>query len=438
MKKKLLALMLTATCVASLVTGCGGSKDASGDAGKEGSGKVYYLNFKPEADAAWQDLAAKYTEETGVEVKVVTAASGEYENTLTTEMGKSNAPTLFQVGNETALATWKDYIYDLADTDVYKEMSTTEYNLEGDNGEVYAIAYCYESFGIITNKALLKEAGYEVSDIKDFESLKKIVEDITARKDELGFAAFSSAGLDDSSAWRFTGHLANMPLFYEFRDDKVEEQPATVTGAYLDNFKNIWDLYINNATCEPAQLATKTGDESEAEFGQGKAVFYQNGTWEYSNLVLDESKGFKMNPDDLTMIPLYCGVDGEEESGLCNGTENCWAVNSQASEADIQATLDFLKWVVTSDEGTSMMAEQFGAVPFKQAKEATNVFCEAANQCLADGKYNVTWAFNYTPNVDQWRAGVKSALLQYSANGGDWADVEKAYVDGWAAQYKAQ
>ena len=413
MKKKLLAFMLTATCVASLVTGCGGSKDASGDAGKEGSGKVYYLNFKPEADAAWQDLAAKYTEETGVEVKVVTAASGEYENTLTTEMGKSNAPTLFQVGNETALATWKDYIYDLADTDVYKEMSTTEYNLEGDNGEVYAIAYCYESFGIITNKALLKEAGYEVSDIKDFESLKKIVEDITARKDELGFAAFSSAGLDDSSAWRFTGHLANMPLFYEFRDDKVEAQPATVTGAYLDNFKNIWDLYINNATCEPSQLATKTGDESEAEFGQGKAVFYQNGTWEYSNLVLDESKGFKMNPDDLTMIPLYCGVDGEEESGLCNGTENCWAVNSQASEADIQATLDFLKWVVTSDEGTSMMAEQFGAVPFKQAKEATNVFCEAANQCLADGKYNVTWAFNYTPNVDQWRAGVKSALLQY-------------------------
>lgn len=438
MKKKLLALMLTATCVASLVTGCGGSKDASGDAGKEGSGKVYYLNFKPEADAAWQDLAAKYTEETGVEVKVVTAASGEYENTLTTEMGKSNAPTLFQVGNETALATWKDYIYDLADTDVYKEMSTTEYNLEGDNGEVYAIAYCYESFGIITNKALLKEAGYEVSDIKDFESLKKIVEDITARKDELGFAAFSSAGLDDSSAWRFTGHLANMPLFYEFRDDKVEAQPATVTGAYLDNFKNIWDLYINNATCEPAQLATKTGDESEAEFGQGKAVFYQNGTWEYSNLVLDESKGFKMNPDDLTMIPLYCGVDGEEESGLCNGTENCWAVNSQASEEDIQATLDFLKWVVTSDEGTTMMAEQFGAVPFKQAKAATNVFCEAANQYTADGKYGVTWAFNYTPNVDQWRAGVKSALLQYSANGGDWADVEKAYVDGWAAQYKAQ
>ena len=127
MKKKLLALMLASTCVVSLIAGCGGSK---GDSEGSSAGKVYYLNFKPEADAAWQDLAAKYTEETGVEVKVVTAASGEYENTLTTEMGKSNAPTLFQVGNETALATWEDYIYDLADTDVYKEMSTTEYNLD--------------------------------------------------------------------------------------------------------------------------------------------------------------------------------------------------------------------------------------------------------------------------------------------------------------------
>lgn len=435
MKKRLLALMLASTCVMSLLAGCGESKEASNDNGK---GKVYYLNFKPEADAAWQDLAAKYTEETGVEVKVVTAASGEYESTLTTEMGKSSAPTLFQVGNENALATWKDYIYDLADADVYKEMSTTEYNLEGDNGEVYAIAYCYESFGIITNKALLKEAGYEVSDITDFESLKAVAEDITARKDELGFSAFSSAGLDGSSAWRFTGHLANMPLYYEFRDDKVEEQPETIKGSYLDNYKNIWDLYINNATCEPTMLANKTGDESEAEFGQGQAVFFQNGSWEYSNLVLDESKGFKMNPDDLTMLPIYCGVEGEEEAGLCNGTENCWAVNSQASEEDIQATLDFLKWVVTSDEGTAMMAEQFGAVPFKQAKTATNVFCEAANQCLADGKYNVTWAFNYTPNVDQWRAGVQSALLQYSANNGDWANVESAFVNGWATQYKAQ
>lgn len=274
MKKKLLSVFLAGALAASMLAGCSGSDGGSSD----DKGSVYYLNFKPEADQAWQDLAAKYTKETGVKVKVVTAASGEYESTLTTEMGKSSAPTLFQVGNDQAVKTWKDYCLDLADTDIVKEQTTDEFNLTGDNGEVYAIGYCYEAFGIITNTKLLKKAGYEVSDITDFASLKKVAEDITARKDELGFSAFTSAGLESSSSWRFSGHLANMPMFYEFRDDNVTEQPATVTGAYLDNYKNIWDLYINNATCAPSQLATKTGDESEAEFGQEKAVFFQNGS----------------------------------------------------------------------------------------------------------------------------------------------------------------
>lgn len=444
MKKRVFATLLSAILAATLLAGCGSSssgetKAASDDgASSSATGSVYYLNFKPEADAAWQELATLYTEQTGVPVKVVTAASGDYENTLTTEMGKSSAPTLFQCGNQAALDTWKDYCLDLSDTDVYNEMTTDDFNLKGENGEVYAIGYCYEAFGLITNKALLKEAGYEVSDITNFESLKSVAEDITARKDELGFAAFTSAGLESSSSWRFSGHLANMPLFYEFRDDNVTSQPATVTGAYLDNYKQIWDLYINNATCEPNQIVTKTADESEAEFGKGEAVFFQNGTWEYANLVTDESKGFLMNPEDITMIPIYIGVEGEENSGLACGTENCWAVNSQASEEDIQATLDFAKWVVTSEEGTTMMAEQFGPIPFKNAKDSENVFFTAANDYINDGKYVVTWAFNYTPNVDTWREGVVSALTQYSANNGSWDNVVTAYVNGWATQYQQQ
>ena len=53
-----------------------------------------------------------------------------------------------------------------------------------------------------------------------------------------------------------------MPLYYEFRDDGVTSQPATITGKYLDNYKAIWDLYVNNSTCTPAELTVKTGDES--------------------------------------------------------------------------------------------------------------------------------------------------------------------------------
>ena len=448
--KKFLALLLALVMVFALAA-CGEAESATSDTpasdtpddstvseapAAEGTGSVYYLNFKPEADQAWQDLAALYTEQTGVTVKVVTAASGDYSATLTAEMDKSDMPTLFQCGNQAGLDTWGDYCYDLTDTDVYKEMTTDDFNLFGENGEVYCIGYCYEAFGIIVNTALLEEAGYTLEDITNFETLKSVAEDITARHatGELSFAAFSSAGLDSSSSWRFSGHLANMPLFYEFRDDGVTSQPATITGAYLDNFKMIWDLYVANSDTAPAQLTTATSDQSQAEFGEGKAVFYQNGSWEYDALV----NNYGMDPANLAMIPIYCGVDGEENAGLCCGTENCWAVNAKASEEDIQATLDFLYWVVTSDEGTTMMAQQFGPIPFKNAKESSNVFFNDANEYIAEGKYTVTWAFNYTPNVDTWRAAVVAALTQYTVGGGSWDDVVTAFVQGWATQYANQ
>ena len=100
---------------AGVLTACGGSSSstASSAAGStaasstavKADGKVYYLNFKPEQDQAWQDLAASYTKQTGVPVTVVTAASGQYETTLMSEMEKSEAPTLFQVNGPVGLAT---------------------------------------------------------------------------------------------------------------------------------------------------------------------------------------------------------------------------------------------------------------------------------------------------------------------------------------------
>ena len=443
--KKFLALLLTVAMVFAMAACSAPAADETKPA-EEGteapaeetseqpaaSGSVYYLNFKPEADAAWQELAKKYTELTGVPVKVVTAASGDYQTTLTSEMDKSEAPTLFQCGNQGALNTWGEYCLDLKDTDFYKEMTTDDFNLFGENGEVLAAGYCYEAFGIIVNKALLEKAGHSIDEITNFDTLKAVADDIHARAAELGFDAFSSSGLDGSSSWRFSGHLANMPLFYEFRDDNVTAQPATITGKYLDNYKAIWDLYTTDTATTGADLITATGDMSSGEFKEGKAVFYQNGTWEYAGLV---EAGLK--PEDLAMIPIYCGVEGEEKAGLCCGTENCWSVNKEASPENIQATLDFMKWVVTSEEGTTMMAEQFGPCPFKSAKAPENVFFAQANDYIAKGNYVVTWAFNYTPAVEDWRAGVVDALSKY-VTGGSWDDVKTAFVDGWAAQYAAE
>ena len=408
--KKVLALTMVATMAVGAFVGCGNSKDG-GDSAKSDSGKVYYLNFKPEADDAWQALAKEYTKETGVDVTVVTAASNKYEETLMAEMSKSEAPTLFHVNGPVGLKNWKDYAMDLSDTDVYKNLNGDEYALK-DGDEVKGIAMAVETYGIITNTKLLKEAGYTVDDIQSFDDLKKVAEDITARKDELGFAAFTSAGMDDSSDWRFKTHLSNLPIYFEYQDEN-ETSTDAIKGTYLDNYKNIFDLYINNSTCDPKELASKTGDDSEAEFINGEAVFFQNGSWEYGNVVGDK----KLSADDVTMIPIYIGVGDEANQGLCTGTENYWCVSS--------------------DKGTTAMADDMGfVIPFKDAKDTDNVFVQKDKEMQAAGKTTIPWDFTTIPS-EQWKADLSSALTAYAAGTGSWDDVKTAFVDGWAKEYKA-
>lgn len=441
--KKVMALLLSLTMVGGMLTGCGGTTDDNTPAvtdetevgettgGETADGSVYYLNFKPEQDAAWQELAASYTAQTGVPVTVVTAASGEYETTLMAEMGKSEAPTLFQVNGPVGLANWKDYCYDLAGTDVYGELTNDSFALTED-GVVYSIGYVIESYGIIVNKTLLAEAGHSIDEIDSFEDLKAVAEDITARKDELGFAAFTSAGMDGSSDWRFKTHLANLPIYFEYQEDGISST-AAIKGSYLDNYRNMWDLYINNSTCDAKDLSAKTGDDSRNEFLAGEAVFFQNGSWEYGNLTGDG----QFTDDDLAMIPIYIGAGDEANQGLCTGTENYWCVNAFADEADIQATLDFMYWCVSSEEGTTAMAEDMGfVIPFKNAAESPNLFVKQDTEMTASGKNPVSWNFTTMPS-EEWKNGLGTALTQYAADQTDanWDGVVSAFVDGWATEY---
>lgn len=441
-KRKVMSVLLAAAMTMGMFAGCGsnsgdtpsdGTQKADSQAADnkgEAKGSVYYLNFKPEADKQWQELAKAYTKETGVPVTVLTAASGEYEKTLKSEMAKTEAPTLFQVNGPIGLASWKDYCYDLSGSDVAGQLTSEDFALK-DGDKTLGIGYVIESYGIIYNKALLEKAGYKAEDITNFASLKKVAEDITKRKDELKFSAFTSAGMDGSSDWRFKTHLANLPIYYEYKADGIDTTDA-IKGTYLDNYRQIWDLYINNATCKGTELSNKTGDDAVADFATGDAVFYQNGTWAYNDVK-------DLGDDNLGMLPIYIGVDGEENQGLCTGTENYWCVNNKASEDDIKATLDFMNWCVTSETGVNTMCKEMGfVIPFKSNLESENALVNAANAYTAAGKTPVTWNFTTMPS-EEWKNGVGSALTAYAADPSDanWDNVKKAFVDGWKTEAAA-
>ena len=446
--KRTAAVTLAALMAGSALAGCGGAQSSATDSKADSKteskveskadatgGKVYYLNFKPEQDEAWQKLAKAYTEETGVAVTVQTAAEGTYEQTLTSEMNKTDAPTLFQVNGPVGLAKWEDFCKDLKDTDIYGQLTSKDYALEKD-GKVYGVAYVIETYGLIYNKALLNkyfESDFasvkKIDDLNSFEALKKVADEIQENAETLGVkGAFSSPGMDASSDWRFKTHLANLPIYFEYKEDKIDDT-AAIKGTYLDNYKNIWDLYTKDTTCKPSELASKTGDESRDEFVKGEAVFFQNGTWEYGNLT-----GAGMKDEDLGMLPIYIGAGDEANQGLCTGTENYWCVNVNASEADQAATEAFINWCVTSEAGTKAMAEDMNfTIPFKNAKESANVFVKADADYTKAGKTSVSWNFTTMPSED-WKNGVGAALTQYAAGTGDWDAVKTAFVDGWKTE----
>ena len=404
-------------------------------------GKVYYLNFKPEAADQWAALAKEYTKEKGVDVKVQTAASGTYEQTLKSEIAKTEAPTLFQVNGPVGYQNWKKYTADMSNTDVYKELTNQDVALK-DGDKVVGVPYVMETYGLIYNKDILNKyfaldgaKATSMDEIDNFDTLKAVADDMQSRKDELGIkGAFTSAGFDSSSDWRFKTHLANLPLYYEFKDDNVTEQPATIKGTYLPNYKKIFDLYIADSTTDPTQLSAKTGDDANSEFALGEAAFYQNGTWAWTDL---QKAGMKA--ESVGMMPIYTGVKGEEKQGLATGSENYWCINDKASDADKKATEDFLSWVITSDTGKKAISQDMGfTTPFKTFDDVKfdNPLTEAAVEDQKSGKTQVSWNFTMMPS-EEWKNKVGQALLEYAQGTGKWDAVKTAFVDGWASEYEA-
>lgn len=426
--------MAAALALAGLAA-CGSSSDSS-------KGRVYFLNSKPEVSKEWKAIAQEYTKETGVEVIVQTAASGTYDQTLKSEMPKSKPPTLFATLGPVSLNEWHDYASDMSKTKIYQQMQNKNIALKDSQGVVRGIPWVMETYGLIYNKNLLNKY-FKLSDaavtsadqINSFAKLKAVADGIQKHKAELGVqGAFASSGFDSSSSWRFNTHLANIPLYYEMKKRNLTDQPKSIKGTYMKGFKNIFDLYITDATVPRTTLSSKTADDATSEFATGKAVFYQNGTWAWTDL---KKAGFK--PDDIGMLPIYIGAKGEEKQGLTTGSENYWTINSNASKADQKATADFLYWMITSEKGKKCISKDMDLVtPFKSMAniKSENPLVNIAKADATSGKTDVTWNFTLIPS-ETWKTNLANALLEYAQGTSNWAKVENAYVKGWATEYAA-
>lgn len=452
--KKMVAAGLTLSMVAGLaVTGCGnsdsGSSSGSSDSGSsksgDGEGSVYYLNFKPEVAEQWEAIAKKYTEKTGVEVKVVTAASGTYESTLKSEVAKKNPPTLFQINGPVGYQSWKDYCMDLSGTDLYNNLSDKSMAItDADGNGAYGIPYVVEGYGIIYNDEImqkyfaLSDKAVDISaatDIKDFDTLKAVVEDMTKHKADLGIeGVFSSTSFSAGEDWRWQTHLANLPIYYEYQDGGVSDK-TELDFTYNENFKNIFDLYLNNSCTEPGLVGSKTVEDSMAEFALGKTAMVQNGNWGWGQV--SGVEGNVVKEENVKFLPIYTGMDSDASQGLCIGTENYWCVNSQVSEADQQATIDFLNWLTSDSEGMAEMAQLGFISPFStfgdDLQPADPLALEVVKYMSDESLTTVSWNFTSFPS-QTFKDNFGASLLEYAQGNKEWSAVVSDMTADWATE----
>ena len=445
MKTKFLAFLLSIAVVFSAfsLAGCGSKKSDT---------LIYFLNFKPESASVYEELAKKYEEETGVKVKVVTAAANTYEQTLKSEIAKSNPPTIFQVNGPIGYDAWEDYCLNIKESKLYSYLSDKSLAIHDDGG-VYAIPYVVEGYGIIYNNAIMKRyfslptkktKFNDMSEIKSYNDLKAVVEDMTANKQKLGIeGVFASTSLASGEDWRWQTHLLNVPIYYEIIKNNKEKDPTIslleadeIALKYSDNFKKIFDLYTNNSITQKKLLGSKSVADSMAEFALGKVAMVQNGNWAWSQI--SGVKGNTVTAENIKMLPIYTGIEGEEKQGICVGTENYLAINKKATEEQQKASLAFLEWLFSSKTGKKYVTEKLGFItPFNTFTEKESPTDPLAREIIRylkdDNLKTIPWVFNAFPG-ETFKKAVGSALLEYVQGRKDWDKVKSDTVKAWKSE----
>ena len=443
--KRIISLILSAICVfsCSMLSGCGEKKN--------NNALVYFLNFKPESAVVYEELAKKYEEEKGVKVKVVTAAANTHEQTLKSEIAKTEAPTIFQVNGPIGYNSWRDYCLDIKDSKIYSYLSDKSLAIKDGDG-IYAVPYVVEGYGIIYNNAImdkyfaLKDRQNKINSMKEitnFDTFKTVVEDMSKHKNELGIdGVFASTSLLSGEDWRWQTHLLNIPLYYEYKGKEGKDPTLSLLEAgeiafkYEKNFKNIFDLYVENSVTSKKLLGSKSVADSMAEFALGKAAMVQNGNWGWSQIA--GVQGNTVKSEDIKMLPIYTGIEGEEKQGICIGTENYFAINKNVSEEKRKASLEFLDWLFSSETGKKYVTEKLGFISpfntFKQNERPNDPLAKEIDRYLNDDKIEtIPWIFTAFPS-ENFKKEVGSALLDYVQGESDWQTFKKKVIDKWKSE----
>lgn len=446
MKKKLLsAILVLAVLILPLaICGCKGSRET-----------VRFLNYDTELDGIYEELAKEYEKETGVKVKVQTATIGSYAQALKTQMNMKDAPTVFRIEGVSDFEDLKDSLLDLSDTKLYSNLFSKDLAFTGENGdEVYGIPYNITAYGIIYNEEITdkyfalenRNNDYNsMADIRSFEAFRKVVTDMSNKRKELGIDGVFASTLFSSGEDSWLKSLLNPTLYYEFEqnDDYKNPQIAAFKSKeidlrYSENHRNILDLYTENSVKNKEMADTLTFDDAISEFAAGKAVMFEGKIEDFEKISKISNK--KVNDGKIKFLPIYTGINGEENSGLSVESKGYLVINNKVSEAEQKQTIDFLNWLFSSEKGKKYVTEKLEFLtPFKTFTEyeiSENPLSRETLKYMEDSEVSpVPVIVNSFPS-GSFVSTVKNALLDYLKGNKTYPEAEKTIKEKWKDERK--
>ena len=334
------------------------------------TGKVVFVNDDPARQAAWEDLAKRYTEQTGVSVQIIPKP-----------LLGDTVPTMFTVSSQEELEECKDLCVELGGINATNHLRDWSLALY-DGRKMCALPAEIEGFGLIYNAALLRQAGKTPAGIDSFAKLTETVE-ITDSTAALKFAPFACIN--------------------------AHGQELDLLAALGDNIRPFWDLYAANTACDDVVYI---GAGKHDEITKGSAAFCIGSTTDYGKIAASSDGA-------LDIMPLYLGGENEGSQGLCVKVRSYWCVRNDVDALDIEATLAFLDYLFHPQESGVPVDSLEICTPYVGATYATSPLERTLREHISSGKDLMVLQETTAP------AGFADALMAYTADPTDenWAAV---------------
>ena len=430
--KRFIAVIMSLTA-ALILSSCGKDEDVT----------AIRFFYEGQSDAGLTDIVKDYKEKANIEVTFEKLEEG-YEEELVRRLDSATPPTIFEVNGTEDYLRLKEHCANIGGTELEGQLTDKSLALLTNEG-AFGVPFSVEGFGIIYNERIMNEF-FAIPDretmiasaeeIKNFDDLKEVVEEMTKKKEALGIDGVFAAFPYDA---QWAGEIISIPLYYEIERKNIDIERNGLDKfelLYAENLKNIFDLYTENSVVDKKDIVSISRKEAEEEFISEKcAMMISDSRILRKTEKSDDAKmGFKM-------MPLYTGMDNEENRGLAFITDKYLCINKNASAEEQKAAQDFLCELFSSRSGKRYVSNTLGYItPFNTFSKSEipddalsgEIFSWINKNGLTTASIDLT----LIPS-DEFKKNLSAALLSYASGEKSWEDFKEETVADWKKEIAA-